>query len=153
MWGPEMPTADIVALLSVFVFQERTPEDQDMYTVPEHLLPHLQQMRAVAKHLGIIQQEAGLPLSISLSSSDRMNAGLVAVIHAWASGKLFSEICNMTDTQEGIIVRTVLRLDETCRDIRNAARIMGDLVLQEKMLEASSIIKRDICYLKSLYLD
>lgn len=153
MWGPTMPAADIVALLSVFVFQEKTSEDYDVHTVPEHLLSHVQEMRAVANRLGSIQREAGLPLSASISNYEKINTGLVAVIHAWASGKPFSEICKMTSTQEGIIVRTVLRLDETCRDIRNAARIMGDSLLQEKMLEASLMIKRDICYLKSLYLD
>ena len=29
----------------------------------------------------------------------------------------------------GTIVRCIVRLDETCRDVRNAARVIGDPVL------------------------
>lgn len=148
-----MPAEDLVALLSAFVFQERTQEEQDSLFVPEHLLPYIQQMREAAKQLGNIQLEAGLPPGVAMASYDRLNVGLVSTIYAWACGIPFSDLSQMTETQEGIIVRTVLRLDESCRDIRNAARIMGDLALQDKMLQASSMIKRDICYLQSLYID
>ena len=51
----------------------------------------------------------------------------------------------------GIIVRCIQRLDETCRDVRNAARIIGDPKLGEKMEEASAMIKRDIVFAASLY--
>jgi len=52
---------------------------------------------------------------------------------------------------EGSIVRAITRLDETCRDVRNAARVIGDPVLYEKMDVASQIIKRDIVFAASLY--
>ena len=42
-------------------------------------------------------------------------------------------------------------MDETCRDVRNAARIIGDPKLGEKMEEASAMIKRDIVFAASLY--
>ena len=63
----------------------------------------------------------------------------------------FSEICTLTDVLEGSIVRTIVRLDETCREVRNAARIVGDTMLHTKMLEASELIKRDIVFASSLY--
>ena len=53
--------------------------------------------------------------------------------------------------QEGIIVRCIQRLDEVLRDVRNAARIIGDPILYQKMEEASSMIKRDIVFAASLY--
>ena len=40
---------------------------------------------------------------------------------------------------------------EMCRDVRNAARIMGDSTLFAKMEEASAAIKRDIVFSASLY--
>ena len=77
--------------------------------------------------------------------------GLVEVVHAWASGVSFTDITELTDVQEGGIVRCIVRLDETCRDVRNAARVIGDPVLYQKMVEASDLIKRDIVFAASLY--
>lgn len=53
---------------------------------------------------------------------------------------------------EGSIVRCITRLDETCKEVRNAARIIGDANLYRKMEEASRMIKRDIVFASSLYL-
>ena len=51
----------------------------------------------------------------------------------------------------GIIVRCIQRLDETCRDVRKAAKVIGDTILYEKMQTCSSLIKRDIVFAASLY--
>lgn len=66
-------------------------------------------------------------------------------------GTPFSDICELTDVSEGIIVRTIVRLDETCREFRNAASIMGNSALFKKMEIASNAIKRDIVFAASLY--
>jgi antiviral helicase SKI2 len=52
---------------------------------------------------------------------------------------------------EGTIVRTMTRLDNTCREVRNAARIIGDPQLFRKMEAASAAIKRDVIFVGSLY--
>ena len=57
----------------------------------------------------------------------------------------------MTDAQEGLIVRCIQRLDEVCRDVRNAARIVGDPELATTMEQTSEAIKRDIVFAASLY--
>ena len=44
---------------------------------------------------------------------------------------------------EGTIVRVITRLDETCREVRDAARVIGDAGLMKKMEEAQMKIKRD----------
>jgi len=51
----------------------------------------------------------------------------------------------------GSIVRCIVRLEEACRDVRNAARVIGDSTLFKKAEEASSLIKRDIVFAASLY--
>lgn len=51
----------------------------------------------------------------------------------------------------GIIVRCIQRLNETCRDVKNAAKVIGDPVLTDKMEQGSSLIKRDIVFAGSLY--
>ena len=51
-----------------------------------------------------------------------------------------------------MIVRCIQRLDETCKDVRNAARVIGDSKLYSKMQMASTLIRRDIVFAASLYL-
>lgn len=65
----------------------------------------------------------------------------------------FADITGLTDVAEGSIVRTIVRLDETCKEIKNAARIIGDSRLYVKMEEASRLVKRDIVFASSLYYD
>lgn len=49
----------------------------------------------------------------------------------------------LTDVAEGTIVRAITRLDETCREVRDAARVIGDAALMRKMEDAQTKIKRD----------
>lgn len=58
----------------------------------------------------------------------------------------------LTDIQEGVIVRCIQQLNETIRDVKNAARIIGEPTLQQKMEDASNAIKRDIVFAASLYM-
>ena len=76
---------------------------------------------------------------------------VVQVVYEWAQGTAFEDICKLTDVQEGIIVRTIVRLDETCREFRDAARVMGNTQLFQQMSEASAAIKRDVIFAASLY--
>jgi antiviral helicase SKI2 len=75
------------------------------------------------------------------------------VVYEWARGTNFSTICESTDVEEGTIVRCITRLDETCRDVRNAARVIGDPKLYQDMVAASELIKRDIVFAASLYIN
>jgi hypothetical protein len=54
---------------------------------------------------------------------------------------------------EGSIVRCITRLDETCREVKSAARVIGDSSLFNKMEKAQQLIKRDIVFAKSLVRD
>lgn len=55
----------------------------------------------------------------------------------------FDKIMALTDVAEGTIVRVITRLNETCREVRDAARVIGDAELFKKMEEAQNKIKRD----------
>lgn len=63
----------------------------------------------------------------------------------------FAEIAQLTDVQEGTVVRCIQRLDEVLKEVRQAARIVGDSVLGSKMEKASLSIRRDIVFTASLY--
>jgi antiviral helicase SKI2 len=63
----------------------------------------------------------------------------------------FVGVTALTDVSEGDIVRTITRLDETCRVVRNAARILGDPRLFRLADAASEAIKRDVVFAPSLW--
>jgi antiviral helicase SKI2 len=53
---------------------------------------------------------------------------------------------------QGTIVRVITRLDETCREVMSAARLIGDVDLYQKMEKAREMIRRDIVFTASLYM-
>ncbi|KAI9593337.1 translation repressor [Syncephalis fuscata] len=139
--------AEIVALLSGFIFHEKSDS-------PPQLTTRLEQGRAkimkVAERVAEAQAQCGLPVS----PDDYLHLfkfTLAEVVYEWARGMPFKQITELTDIQEGSIVRCITRLDETCREVRNAARIIGDSTLYNKMEEAAVLIKRDIVFAASLY--
>ena len=73
------------------------------------------------------------------------------VVYSWATGVPFDEISRMTDVMEGSIVRCIVRLDEQCRQLMDAARVMGNTALFQQMEAASQAIKRDVIFAASLY--
>ncbi|KAJ7334413.1 hypothetical protein OS493_014724 [Desmophyllum pertusum] len=138
---------EIVALLSCFVFQQRRCSEPSL---TKTLAEGKECILNMAEHIANLQSECGLSTSVQ-EFKEQYHFGLVEAVFEWARGMPFSEITNLTDVQEGIIVRCIQRLDETCRDVRNAARIIGDPKLGEKMDDASAMIKRDIVFAASLY--
>jgi len=101
---------------------------------------------------------------------DQLSFSIMETAYQWASGMVrntyptdrssiilnhyfqpFSDIMSLTEAQEGLIVRCIQRLDELCKDVRNAAKIVGDPTLYERMEETSASIRRDIVFAASLY--
>ncbi|KAI9802911.1 MAG: hypothetical protein M1825_002142 [Sarcosagium campestre] len=140
---------EIVALLSAFVFQEKTD------VVPA-LTASLEKGREVI--IKISEKVNGFQThhQVILSSDDsndfvsQPRFGLMEVVYEWARGMSFNRITDLTDVLEGTIVRVITRLDETCREVKNAARIIGDPTLFSKMQECQEMIKRDITAVASL---
>ena len=145
-----LTTEESVALLSAFVFQQRGVDD-----VPElndSLIIAKDQLLNIAKNICAVQMKHGIELDPKEYMDDRLNFGMMHVVFEWSRGVPFSSICELTLVEEGTIVRCITRLDETCREVRNIARIIGDPELYHKMEEASNLIKRDIVFATSLYL-
>jgi len=74
---------------------------------------------------------------------------MVEVVYEWARGMSFNRITDLTDVMEGTIVRVITRLDETCREVKNAARIIGDPVLFQKMGTCQELIKRYVRFIST----
>ncbi|CEG64789.1 Putative Dead deah box rna helicase [Rhizopus microsporus] len=139
--------AEVVAILSCFVFQERNASEP-------RLTPKLTKGKEIvltyARKLAELQAECGLAISVEdYIASFRFE--LVEVVYEWARGLPFKHITDLTDVLEGSIVRCITRLDETCREVMGAARMVGDTSLYKKMEQAEQDIKRDIVFAASLY--
>jgi len=147
----DLGSEEIAALLSCLVFQQRTDADVAK-ELPEALKKSIEGMKEVGLRLGQVQKEEGLPVVPADYANEHMQFGLVTVAYEWACGMPFNKICELTEVQEGVIVRTLTRLDELIRECRNSARIIGNPVLYQKCVDATDKIKRDICFSSSLYL-
>ncbi|KAE8691783.1 ATP-dependent RNA helicase SKI2 [Hibiscus syriacus] len=98
-----------------------------------------------AIRLGNLQAEFKKPVTPEEYAQENLKFGLVEV------GTPFADICQLTDVPEGLIVRTIVRLDEIC-EFKTAAAIMGNSSLYKKMGIASNVVKRDIVFAASLYI-
>ncbi|KAK5086363.1 Antiviral helicase ski2 [Lithohypha guttulata] len=179
---------DIVALLSAFVFQEKT---DDLPSPPEHLISGIASINKIIDRVAEVQVQHQVLLGsndltntshaeqIASSTNPPLTSGppnqggastststaklitamhqhprfaLVEVVYNWALGMSFNRITDLTDVMEGTIVRVVTRLDETCREVMSAARLIGDPTLYQKMEKAREMIRRDVVFCASLYM-
>jgi antiviral helicase SKI2 len=145
----DMPSDEIVALLSCFVFQEKSDNEP---AIPDALKATQKILIDLATKLGELQVDLGVPITPQEFVTENVNPGLMECVYEWSHGRPFHEIVRLTDVQEGSIVRTIVRLDETLRDFRSAAKLIGNVDLATKMEEASLLIKRDIVFASSLYI-
>ncbi|GAP87983.1 putative dshct domain-containing protein [Rosellinia necatrix] len=143
--------AEIAALLSAFVFQEKT---DSVPNLTGNLERGMKTIIEISEKVNTVQTDRQV-IQSSEDSNDfvsRPRFGLMEVVYEWARGMSFKNITDLTDVLEGTIVRTITRLDETCREVKNAARIIGDPELYQKMQTAQEMIKRDITAVASLYM-
>jgi len=143
----DRPPAEIAALLSCMVFQQKNCSEPEL---TERLKEGVERVKEAALVIGQMQRECGMEEAPG-DYAEQFHFGLTEVVYEWARGVPFNEITRLTDVQEGVVVRTIQRLDETLRDVKDAARVIGDSVLYRKMDEASAAVKRDIVFAASLY--
>lgn len=134
----------IAAILSVVVFEQKRCSEPNLN---QKLKEVYGKFETLAKELTAVQRQFKLEDDVM----EQCNFGLMEVVYEWARGVPFAKLTELTDVQEGVIVRCIQRLDEIFRDIAKAARIVGDPVLGKKMEEASKLIRRDIVFTASLY--
>ncbi|KAM4809152.1 exosome RNA helicase MTR4 [Rhinophrynus dorsalis] len=136
------------ALLSCFVFQENSSE---MPKLTEQLAGPLRQMQETARRIAKVSAEAKLEVDEETYLSS-FRSSLMDVVHTWANGATFAQICKMTDVFEGSIIRCMRRLEELLRQMCQAAKAIGNTELENKFAEGITKIKRDIVFAASLYL-
>ena len=81
-----------------------------------------------------------------------LNFNLSKTVYYWVSQKDFADILEHSDAQEGMIVRTIIRLENLIRYMKNASKVVGNMSMFKKLEECQELIKRDIVFTDSLYL-
>lgn len=81
-----------------------------------------------------------------------MNFHLCDTVYKWAIGFDFADAIYDSKAPEGIIVKTIMRLNMLLGNVKSVCRLMGNSELEKKIDQAVEMIRRDIVFCQSLYL-
>lgn len=144
----DLSPSQCAALLSCFVFQERSRETRR----PNPFLDEpYKQLTEMASKIAKVSKEAKLEIT-EKAYVESFRSELMDVVYRWCEGAKFTEICQMTDVYEGSLIRTFRRLEELIKQIIDAAKTIGNSELETKMTESEKLIHRGIISANSLYL-
>ncbi|CAM1510560.1 Fc.00g008950.m01.CDS01 [Cosmosporella sp. VM-42] len=144
----ELTPETCAAVLSVFIFDEKV---QTQVPLKEELQKPFREIQAKAKIVAKVSQECKLDVNED-EYVQKLKWELMETVYNWAQGRPFVEICKMTNTYEGSLIRLFRRLEELLRQMAEAAKVMGNDDLKKKFEESLSKIRRDIVAAQSLYL-
>lgn len=143
---------EIVALLSAFVYEGRTREEEPPIATPR-LVKGKKRISEIYQNMLAVYEEHQVPLTQEEAEFlEKKRFALMNVVYEWARGLSFKEIMDISPEAEGTVVRVITWLDEICREVKTAAIIIGNSSLHMKMSKAQELIKRDIVFAASLYL-
>ncbi|XP_067934884.1 exosome RNA helicase MTR4-like [Watersipora subatra] len=145
----DLEVSQVCALVSCFVFEEKC--DVEATKLSEELSGPLRIMQDTARRIAKVSKEAKLDIDED-AYVQKFGPAMMDVVSAWCKGQSFAQICKMTDIFEGSIIRCMRRLEETLRELCNAAKAIGNASLENKFSEGIRLIKRDIVFAASLYL-
>lgn len=138
------------SFLSCFLTEERDSKEEKDVKTPFLKELHLR-IKKMAERVVDVLIEKRLEIErekyINSFKSDMMD-----VVYAWTTGKKFIEICEMTDSYEGNIIRIIRRLDELIKQVSECAQLIGNFKLKDSLDKASEKIRRGIIFAASLYL-
>ncbi|CRG99309.1 helicase with Zn-finger motif, putative [Plasmodium relictum] len=140
---------EIAAVLSCFVAPEKKVEESPDLTV------NLQDVKAALTNIHSKFEEFYKIIRLRVSSEEHWklcNFKIMFIAYKWALGVSFAELLEQTELEEGLIVRSILRLDDLCRKVKIALLYLGNIELAQKVEETSNLLRRDIIFATSLYL-
>ena len=83
----------------------------------------------------------------------RFDGGLVSVVYAWALGASFESIAAMCYLFEGSLIRAIRRTSELLDELMSACKAIGNNELYQKLSDGAMLIRRDIVFAASLYIE
>ncbi|KZT01456.1 antiviral helicase [Laetiporus sulphureus 93-53] len=138
------------ALLSCFVFAEKSSQ---VTKLRGDLARPLRAMQEIARRIARVSIESKLAI-VEDEYVQSFKVELMDPVMQWCRGASFAHICKLTDQFEGNIIRVFRRLQELTRQMRQAARVIGNVELEEKFEEALEMLERpnSVIFCSSLYL-
>ncbi|PHH59531.1 hypothetical protein CDD81_2893 [Ophiocordyceps australis] len=143
----ELTPETCAAALSCFIFDEKLEAKE----LKEELQKPYREIVAKARIVAKVSQECKLNVNED-EYVGKLKNQLMETVHLWAQGKSFLEICKLTKTFEGSLIRLFRRLEELIRQMAQAAKVMGNEDLMKKFEESLQKVRRDIVAAQSLYL-
>lgn len=136
-------------MTQVFVAQARSRDEVDINSLEltDNLLTALDECQQIFDTIKQAEEKQGI------KNDTEPNFLLVKPLYEWAKGSDFVDITEHTDVLEGAIVRTIQRVEQTLRNVKKALTVIGNDTQSKKIDKAIAIIKRDIVFSLSLYLD
>ncbi len=136
----------VMAIFSSMIYKSNSVELEEI-KIPSVIEGNIELITEAFNQLNKEIIEMGIP------SMEELNFSMAGAVYDWCTGKtLASIISTYSIEQEGDFVKLILRLDECCREMINAALIISDKDLENLFTEASYKMKRDIIFMPSLYL-
>eukprot|EP01059_Diplonema_ambulator_P003779 TRINITY_DN13482_c0_g2_i1.p1 TRINITY_DN13482_c0_g2~~TRINITY_DN13482_c0_g2_i1.p1 ORF type:complete len:825 (+),score=342.00 TRINITY_DN13482_c0_g2_i1:470-2944(+) len=140
----------IAACLSCFVCTDKM---DDVVELPAELAAIKAKVVGLVTRLYEVQCESWLIMDKEDYLAKMMNFNICEAVYLWAKGTPFLNILDSTCAREGTLIRDITRLDGLCREFKTAAKLLGDTTLQAKFTECSTLIRRDVVFCTSLYIE
>jgi antiviral helicase SKI2 len=151
----KLTNEEIIALFSILVFNVKGSNKAEPCTekisegfneAVNFLVTACDQLIDIEKKFGVIDTE--------IDRDKRLNFFFYELMYGWAAKRPFLEVVQESPgLDEGSIVKMVNTVERMCQHVKAAARVMSDSKLAQRMEEASLLIKRDIIFTPSLYLE
>ncbi|CAF1455631.1 unnamed protein product [Adineta steineri] len=151
-----LTASEIAALISAIVFQGKRFDNDINDNKKIEITPALNQAKQQLINIAIGLDQIQRDYKIATNIEDELNFSIMSLIYKWAQGAKFYDIMydpdmEVLDIQEGTIVRTIMRIEELCSNIRNAGKTVGNTELVDKLNDVTTLIKRGIVFAPSLY--
>eukprot|EP01060_Flectonema_neradi_P001410 TRINITY_DN10849_c1_g1_i1.p1 TRINITY_DN10849_c1_g1~~TRINITY_DN10849_c1_g1_i1.p1 ORF type:complete len:1249 (+),score=243.17 TRINITY_DN10849_c1_g1_i1:516-3749(+) len=143
----------IAAVLSAFICSNKVFDNQKEAPLPPELQKVEDTLIDLITKLWKVQTAIFEVPDLDTYISKVINFSIAEAVWEWAHGTPFLSILDSTTAREGTLIRDITRLYGLCREFKNAAMALGDTALHAKISEASDLIKRDVVFCTSLYLD
>ena len=148
----DLEPEEIAGVCSAFVFPEKPWSPEEIVDAT----PALAKARKRVDDLHVDLEKLQNKFRVTCDSEEfwkLCHFGFADTAYRWACGETFGDIRSTSHLQEGTIVRVIVRLEELMRKVRVAARLMHNTPLMEKLDKASELIKRDVAFAASLYVE
>ena len=145
----DLTPQQIAALMTVFACDEGSKETP---IIPDDLTEKWEATKTIIERIVSISKECGIDMKLD-DYMKSFDPTYMMLTYNWAGGADFSQL--MEDNPqffEGSVIRTIKRTEEVLRQASRAAKEMGESALELAILEAITVIKRDIVFAASLYL-